>query len=372
MESRGSPRWTSCAAAVLGSALLAACGGGSGSGNLSGSAVTGVALSDGVIAGGAVTLTDSSSSAQQRQVSTRSDGSFSVDVSGLAAPFTLRVAWDAGGAPRKLYAIAEGSEALDITPITDLAVAYATGDAGEEALLTATPTQKRLATVQARAVLTDLSAELAPLLNRYAIVNLRTDTEPVRQLLQEVSVTQSAGTVTFSNRRTGRPISTISLTDPQRGSFDPSQIPTGMPPGCFDPGQAPSGGPAGGFDPGQIPSGGPRGGFDPSHTPTGAPPRPPPGASSGGTSSSSSGGTSSGGSSGPTSNLPPGHPAVPSGATCSSCHGGGMRGGPQPGSPGGTSSSGGFPAPPGSSGGSGNLPANHPAVPAGSSCSDCD
>lgn len=377
-------------AAALGSAFLAACG--AGSGKVSGSVVTGMALSDAPIGGGAVTLTDSSSSVQARQVTTRSDGSFTVDVSGLTPPYMLEVQWTGSGGTQAMHAVSDATES-DVTPITDLAFDHAAGDTGDEALFrTASATRKRIAVNQATAVLTDVAAELAPLLNQYGIADLSTDTPAVRRLLQDVEVTQSSGMVTFSNRRTGGVIARGPRTNPTGGTFDPSQIPTNG-----SSGRQPSGSSSGGtFDPCQMPTGAPPssegGGFPSSGgmPPSGRCPIP---GSSGGTSSggAASGGTASGCTSGCTARLPPNHPAISSGATCCSCHTGGMA--PGGGAPGGVSSggfhgssggmsSGGFPGSSGgasssgtssSSGGtvSGDLPANHPSVPAGSACSSC-
>ena len=75
-------------AVALGLALV-----GCGSNEVQGSAVTGVALSEGPVMG-TVALSDSSAQPQQRLVSTRADGSFSVDVAGLTPPYMLRVAFD--------------------------------------------------------------------------------------------------------------------------------------------------------------------------------------------------------------------------------------------------------------------------------------
>jgi hypothetical protein len=254
MITEGSPRSRTLAAAVLGSAFLAACGGTSGS--VSGSTVTGVAVTDAPLSGASVTLVDASPNAKQRAVTTRADGSFSVDVSGLTPPYAVRVQGDS----KKLYALTEGNENLDVTPITDLAFDYAAGRQGKDAYFSsATAAQKKAGAVSARAILTDVAAQAAPLLNRYGIKNLRTDNVGVRRLLQDVSVASAGGVVTFKNRRTNGSIQTFCMG----GDFDPSQIPSDwMSGGGWDPNNLPSEF-SGRFDPGQLPA------FDPSLIPSG-------------------------------------------------------------------------------------------------------
>lgn len=256
------PRSRLAVAVALGSAVLAACGGGSSStpARASPGTLNGVALGDGPVAGGTVTLTDSSSPVVSRSASTDASGAFSMDAGGLTPPFVLVVTGRDARGTRSLCAIAESGNEVDVTPITDIGCAHAAGDAGQAALA-ASP--KRDAAVRARAVLTDLAASAAPLLNQYGIANLRTDQLAVRRLLADVAVRSASGIVTFANRRTGRPIQAVCLPG---ATFDPSQLPTDLFPG-FDPGQLWSGhGP--GFDPGQLPTNLVPG-FDPGHAWTG-------------------------------------------------------------------------------------------------------
>ncbi len=83
--------------------------------------VTGVAASGAPIAQGVVFLKDSSDTPIERQQSTRSDGSFTFNVSDLKPPFILKVTSNS----QHLYSIATDSGMTNITPLTTIVVAYA-------------------------------------------------------------------------------------------------------------------------------------------------------------------------------------------------------------------------------------------------------
>jgi uncharacterized membrane protein YgcG/mono/diheme cytochrome c family protein len=315
------------AAAALASTLLAACGTG-GAAKSSAPAVTGVALAEAPLANASVALTDASSPAQQHRASTRADGSFSVDVAGLVPPFLVQVEPGAPGA-RTLYAVAEASGDVDVTPFSDLAVAYAAGATRQQDLFqSAAPDQRRAAAVSARAVLADLAQAAAPLLADYGIGSLRSDQGAVRRLLQDVTVQLSEGIVIIRNRGSGAVIVAAPLANPGRGSVDPVQLP-GRHSGVSS-GGASSGASSDGTFPGGSSSGG--------------------GASGG----APAGSSSSGAVIARPADVPTTHPAIPMGASCTSCHVAGSSGGGGPagssgGSPGASSSGG--PAASSSSGG---------------------
>src|SRR5262245_10483366 len=102
---------------------LAACGGGGGGG---GSAppppppttLSGVAATGAPLAGATVVLKDRNGTT--RQVTTANDGTFTVDVTTLTAPFLLQVT-GSGGSP-VLFSAATASGTTNVHPYTDLAV----------------------------------------------------------------------------------------------------------------------------------------------------------------------------------------------------------------------------------------------------------
>ncbi|MFZ2947935.1 MAG: c-type cytochrome, partial [Desulfuromonadaceae bacterium] len=107
--------------------VAAGCSGGGGPSSGAGAApaaakeVTGVAATGAPIVQGAVFLKDSSDTPKELQQSTRSDGSFTFDVTGLKPPFFLKVA----GTTQNLYSIATDAGMTNITPLTTIVVAYA-------------------------------------------------------------------------------------------------------------------------------------------------------------------------------------------------------------------------------------------------------
>jgi hypothetical protein len=192
--------------------------------------VGGVALIDASTAA-TVSLRDSSAEEKTRMVSTKSDGSFSIDVAELTPPYVLRVMWGDDDAHR-LYAVADGNENLDVTPITDVALSCASGDGAERLFESSTRAEKQGAATRARAHLASLVAELSPLLERYGITDPLTDRDAVRVLLQDVRIQRDGGMVTVTNRATGEIIFEAPLFDLASGTFDPGAMPPGpgMPP----------------------------------------------------------------------------------------------------------------------------------------------
>jgi hypothetical protein len=203
--------------------MMVACGGN----QVDGSAVTGVAQSDAPVAG-TVSLADSSGLPQQRQVTTRSDGSFSVDVTGLTPPYMLRVAFTEGVEAKRLYAVTEGNENLDVNPISDVAFSGASEGRDEEDLFQhSSGPEKRDTVTRARGLLATLRTVLAPLFERYAITSVWTDKAAVRALLADVGVVKAGGVVTVTNKATGAVIFSGALADLAAGTFSPENMPAG-------------------------------------------------------------------------------------------------------------------------------------------------
>jgi hypothetical protein len=213
-------KWLSAAALGL---ALTACG----SGAVGGAAVTGVALTDGPVLG-TVSINDSSAAVQSRTVSTASDGGFSVDLEGLTPPYLIKLEWHDAAGTNRLFAVSEGSENLDVNPITDLAFDDAAGTRDPAVVFSESTSDDHHGTAtRARDLLARLSKVLAPLFERYGITDLRTDKAAVRALLADVSVKRENGLVTVTNKATGGVIYTGPLSDLASGTFTAANMPAG-------------------------------------------------------------------------------------------------------------------------------------------------
>lgn len=157
--------------------LLISCGGGGGGGaaapvgpdtTLSGTAAAGAPIS------GTVTLKDSTTpTAIQRTVAIEVDGSYSIDTTGMTAPFVLRAEGSVGGRDYVIHSAATAADiggTINITPLTDLIIANIAADvaanyfdAGAFAGVTASNLDAQEAALQARlaAVLTALGVNAA-------------------------------------------------------------------------------------------------------------------------------------------------------------------------------------------------------------------
>ncbi len=111
-----------CAATAM---ALAACGGGGGS-TPAATTISGVAAAGAPIIG-SVTIKDSTTpTAQTKTVSIAADGKYTVDVSGLKAPYMVRADGYVGGNEYHLYSAGTSADVggtINITPLTDLIVA---------------------------------------------------------------------------------------------------------------------------------------------------------------------------------------------------------------------------------------------------------
>jgi len=104
--------------------LLQACGGGGGGAGTVSSTVSGTAAVGAAIIG-TVTLRDSNATTADRTALTSATGAYSIDVSGLTAPFMLRVTGMAAGTATSytLHSVASAAGITNITPFTDAIVA---------------------------------------------------------------------------------------------------------------------------------------------------------------------------------------------------------------------------------------------------------
>lgn len=127
--------------------VLAACGG-SGGGGGAATTISGVAAAGAPIIG-SVTIKDSTTpTAQTKTVPIAADGKYTVDVTGLKAPYMVRADGYVGGNEYHLYSAGTSADAggtINVTPLTDLIVANIAGsiaktyfDSGNFSNLTAT------------------------------------------------------------------------------------------------------------------------------------------------------------------------------------------------------------------------------------------
>jgi mono/diheme cytochrome c family protein len=205
--------------------------GGCGTGNTGATANTlsGLAVADAPVQG-TVSVKDASATTWSKAAATSTDGAFSVDVSGLTPPFLLKVEWSDGSGARRMYSAAARAGAVDITPVTDAAVAGSRDDDGE-----AEDDDRARAPEPGsfQSVLTQLRTVLAPLFDRYGVTSLPQDGAALRALLQDVSFAVSSGTLTVTNRQTGAVIFTGPIRNLAAGTFHPEAMPPG--PGTVPP-----------------------------------------------------------------------------------------------------------------------------------------
>jgi len=205
--------WVPVAVAIA--LTVAACGGGSSGGDATGSsspaarALTGTAATGGPVAG-TVTLRDSSPTGNRRTTATASDGSYAFDVSGLTAPFMLRVTYGDPASPSALYSFAPGPGTANITPLTSVAAREAVRGASlADFFETAGASDLAAAGSRMEAAVATLQSKLGPLTGRFAVQgNLLTarftaDHTGVDSLLDSVGVDFARAEVTVVAKSSG-------------------------------------------------------------------------------------------------------------------------------------------------------------------------
>lgn len=118
-------------AALTAAILLTACGGGGNSNDSPKTLISGTAASGAPLIG-TVTVRDANN--LQRTVTISTDGNYSIDVSGMTAPFLLRAQGSVGGRTTTLLSAATSStdNRVNITPFSDLVIANIAGKAADE------------------------------------------------------------------------------------------------------------------------------------------------------------------------------------------------------------------------------------------------
>jgi hypothetical protein len=209
-------------------ALLSACGGGRTSSTVSGVAATGVPIL------GTVTLKDSNG-LQCGPVATDDDGNFSLDVKGLTPPFLLKAEWTVGLQTQTLFSASVQTGNVHINPLTDLALALATGSdpAAVFGVSGGLPDASRISEATLAAAMRQIRTLLTPLLDEYGITDfdplhgryVATPENRLDAMLDVIAVKAENGTVTISNRLTGTAIASGSMASPAGILLDRAKFP---------------------------------------------------------------------------------------------------------------------------------------------------
>ncbi|MBC7962895.1 MAG: fibronectin type III domain-containing protein, partial [Steroidobacteraceae bacterium] len=215
--------------------MLAACGGGSGTGETSSKVVSGVAAV-GAPLSGQVSLKDSSTPPQQKSTVIGSDGSFAIDVTGMKAPFVLQAKGSADGTEYKLNSFAEEAGTANINPLTDAIVASADDEDGDDdssdAFEKADSDRNHRTGAKLAKTVSTILAKLQPLLKQYNAENSNPITSryianhlDLDEMFDNVKITVSNGTLSIINRKAGTVIFSGKISDIANGIFDDGALP---------------------------------------------------------------------------------------------------------------------------------------------------
>ena len=194
-------------------AALVACGGGGGAGSNS-AQLSGVAAYGAPMQGASITLTDANG--QSRTTNTSTDGSYTLDVTGLTAPFLLKASSAAGDSVKEYVALVtsaptEGKTVVaNVTPLTHALVTMVSSDGASPNEFTDSSKLKTLDTSKLSAALVNLQAALKNVLVETGLsekfdplsVRFKADrTNAEDTLLDTIKVSVSDQGVTLHNAR---------------------------------------------------------------------------------------------------------------------------------------------------------------------------
>lgn len=217
--------------------FLSACGSGSSSQTSSlpppATIVSGIAATGAPILG-TVTLKDRDG-LTRGPVATGSDGSFSFDVLRLAPPFLLKAEWTAAGQTQALFSVAMQVGTVHINPLSNLALAIATGADPVSVFGTssALPDTAALSDTTLASAVGQMRTLLKPLLDDYGITEFNplagnysaTPDNRLDAMLDVVAVKVENGQMTISNRLTGAAVASGSVAQPAGIALDKSKCP---------------------------------------------------------------------------------------------------------------------------------------------------
>jgi mono/diheme cytochrome c family protein len=211
-------------------AVIAGCGsggGGDGGGTgVSSQLVSGVAATGSPLAG-QVTIRDASPAHRDKSTVLASDGSFSIDVSDMQAPFLLRATGTADGVSRTLYSFSEKSGTANINPLSTIALASAAGVDDPAAVFDHpdSGTLEKVKSAMPSAVAT-LQTKLTPLLTEFnasttnpVTSKFSADHTGLDAVFDNVKVVISNGTITITNATTDAVLFTARIKDVEGGNF---------------------------------------------------------------------------------------------------------------------------------------------------------
>ncbi len=214
--------------------IMSACGGGGGvttstSGNNASPtaiSVSGVAATGAPIYNGTITVTDVTG--HTKTGTTDSAGHFNIDVTGLSPPFLAKVAFtDSTGTARSFYSYCGAAGTANINPLSNAAVAIASGTA-TPAFNAATQTAIKNGIA---AALTTLQTKLATLLGQFGAgtANPITDAYVIGSGLDKffdmVTLDVTGTTLTVKSNIDGSILATAPMSDPQAMTFTGSTFP---------------------------------------------------------------------------------------------------------------------------------------------------
>jgi hypothetical protein len=138
-----------------------------------------------------------------------SDGAYSLDVSGLTAPYILYASGSANGKSIKIYSSSVEEGAINITPVTDFILHYALGASPEDAF--AGWDESSVSGTELADAESLVESQLKPVLNALGLTgnpDLLSDAftaggPGMDELLEALEITYSGNSVTVTNRLTG-------------------------------------------------------------------------------------------------------------------------------------------------------------------------
>jgi fibronectin type 3 domain-containing protein len=207
------------------SLMLGACGGGSS--GVSSQVVSGVA-SVGATLAGQVELKDATGGLKTAVIG--SDGSYSVDVTGMKGPFILQAKGSAAGVSYTLNSYAAGTGTANVNPLSHVLVASAAGKddpytGSDSATLTKIGDGLPASTQT-------MQDKLQPLLKKYDSEHADpvgghyvADHTGLDGMFDDVKITLVGGVVTITNTKTGAVIFTGTLADLKNGQFNDGNLP---------------------------------------------------------------------------------------------------------------------------------------------------
>jgi len=216
--------------------IIAGCGSGSSGGSSSTGASPNPAVSAQTVSGvaatgsplvGQVTLRDSSSAHKDKVTVIANDGSFSIDVSDMQAPFLLRASGTADGSRRTLYSFAGQPGTANINPLSSAALAHAAG-VDDPSVVFDKPdpaTLDRIKSGMPGSVAT-LQTQIMPLLDvfsagsRNAVTDsFVADHDGLDGMFDSVRIVLSNGILTITNVTSGAVIFSARVKELEHGQF---------------------------------------------------------------------------------------------------------------------------------------------------------